>query len=53
MAQSIADRPIVIKQLKCCLTFVNVSWQSIVNDISATILGPKSSLIMVEEPANV
>ena len=34
-----------IKQLKCCLTFVNVSWQSIVNDISLAILGPKSQPI--------
>ena len=48
MAQNIVDRPVDIKQLKCCLTFVNVSWQSIVNDVSQVMLGAKTPFLPEE-----
>jgi hypothetical protein len=52
MALVLADRPLQVKQLKCCLTFVNVSWQAIVNDLSQAILGPtKAGALIVDEAA--
>jgi len=33
-----APVPLEIDNLKCCLTFVNVSWQSIVSDVNSYVL---------------
>jgi len=44
-AAKVTEQPLEIKQLKCCLTFVNVSWQSIVNEVSTVLLGPKTVLV--------